>query len=72
MFLKSFIELLALYKNIFINASNKLANETYLARDTTENNLYKINNDISMFKLFSEFIAYYDDWYASFFIKSKL
>jgi hypothetical protein len=67
MFLKSFIELLALYKNIYNNANDKLANETYMTKNTTRNNLYYVDNDIMLCNLYLEFIQYYDNWYITFF-----
>ena len=56
MFLKSFIELLALYKNIYNNANDKLANETYMTKNTTREEIAcpKCNNTYKIERLFKE------------------
>lgn len=69
MFLKSFIELLTLYKNIYIDTCNKLANRSYFARYSVEYNIYKVSDDITLFNIYSEFVKYYDNWYVSFYMK---
>lgn len=68
MFIRSFIELLMLYKHITSNMDmfNNIANGTILNRNINSENLLKINNDIALCSYYKDFIEYYDDWYISY------
>ena len=71
MFSRKFIELITLYKKMYMDATNLKNNYNLINNKEIRFNLDKNKDDMRLREVYSDFMDYYDSWFISYKIKIK-
>lgn len=69
MFSRKFIELITLYKKMYMDATNLKNNYNLINNKEIRFNLDKNKDDMRLREVYSDFMDYYDSWFISYKIK---